>query len=187
MAFQFNGQEIYPGKPFASEDGTQYPSNWATVFTQDQKNELGITETVDAVAVDGRFYKSENEPKSLEDIPLVDTEGAPILDENGNQRIDIGLKNQWILIQKAQAAGLLTKTDWYVTRKSENNAAIPDSISSYRTSVRTISGTREEQINACTTVDSLAALVTNTPTILNSSGEWVTNTEPHLTPWPEEP
>ena len=44
---------------------------------------------------------------------------------------------------------MLTASDWYVTRKSETDTAIPSAISKYRTDVRTATKTIEDKINAC--------------------------------------
>ena len=43
----------------------------------------------------------------------------------------------------------LLLSDWYVTRKSETDTAIPSNISKYRTDVRTACKTIEDKINAC--------------------------------------
>jgi hypothetical protein len=56
----------------------------------------------------------------------------------------------------------------------------------YREAVRTTSGTREAEINACTTTEELAALLTNSAQVMNDDGEMVPNTEPFITPFPEQ-
>tara|TARA_A100001201_G_scaffold43183_1_gene43975 strand:+ start:3353 stop:3916 length:564 start_codon:yes stop_codon:yes gene_type:complete len=186
MAFTINGQQIYVGKSF-THNGAQYPTNWHTVFSQEQKDAFGIVSVADPEpeSYDQRFYWGVGNPKRLEDENAVDENGDPFLDSDGNQIVNIGLKTQWVATQKNIAGGLLASTDWYVTRKSESDVAIPTNISTYRASVRTICGTREAQINACTTTDELAALFTNRPVVENAEGELVTNTEPFITPWPE--
>jgi hypothetical protein len=47
---------------------------------------------------------------------------------------------------------MLSRTDWYVTRKAETGADIPSDISKYRTDVRTATKTIEDKINNCTNV-----------------------------------
>ena len=56
----------------------------------------------------------------------------------------------WIERTKSTANGLLTASDWYVTRKSETDSAIPSDITKYRADVRTATKTIEDKINACT-------------------------------------
>ena len=77
----------------------------------------------------------------------------------------LGLKSQKISIIKQQAGGLLAPTDWHVVKASEvANYSVPAEISAYRTNVRAKSNEMEGQINACTTVDELAALYIYTET-----------------------
>ena len=187
MGFLINGQPLRVGRPFTDANGTQYPSNWLRLATEDEKAAIGITWEDDPVPVDGRFYWSEGNPKRLEDEPAVDQNGDPVLDDDGVQVINYGLKTEWIKKQKEVAGTLLAGSDWYVTRKAEDSTAeIPAAVATYRASVRTISGTREAEINACTTTDELVALLTNPTQVENADGEMVTNTEPFITPWPEQ-
>ena len=185
MSFELNGQRIYVGKSFVDADGAIYPTNWNRVFTQEQKDAIGITWVPDPAPVDTRFYWDHDLPKRLEDEPAV-VEGEPVLDEDGVQVIYTGLKTQWIRQQKEIAGSLLAKSDWYVTRKAEAGTEIPADVATYRTAVRTVSGQREAEISAAATFEAFVALVTNSPTVLNEEGEMVANTEPFLTPWPEQ-
>ena len=52
-------------------------------------------------------------PKRLNDENAVDENGDPVLDNNGNQLINYGLKTEKKNIIKQQASGLLEQTDWY--------------------------------------------------------------------------
>lgn len=186
MGFIRNGQPLRAGKAFTDEDGTQYPKNWATVFTDEQKADLGITWEPDPAPVDHRFYWSEGNPKRLEDEPAVDGNGDAVLDADGEQAINRGLKTEWIAKQKEIAGSLLANTDWYVTRKAETDTAIPADVLAYREAVRTISGTREGEINACTTTEELVALLTNPAKVYDEATDsMMANTEPFITPWPE--
>ena len=192
MGFLLNGQPLAAGRPFTDSQGTQYPANWLQLATDDEKDAVGITWEDDPAPVDKQFYSGRDADgnaiaKSLVDVNQVDENGDPVLDENGNQYVQLGLKTQLVAKQKQQAAALLAGSDWYVTRKAEDSTAeIPAAVLTYRASVRTISGTREGEINACTTVAELEALMTNPAKVLNDSGEWIANTEPFLTPWPEQ-
>ena len=186
MAFQFNGQQIYAGRPFVDADGNQYPKNWTSVLSQETKDELGITWVADPAPVDTRFYWDRNLPKSLEDEPAV-SNGEPVLDEDGVQVINTGLKTQWIKQQKELAGSLLAQSDWYVTRKAETGTEIPADVATYRTAVRTVSGQRETQISEAATFEAFVALVTHQPDVWDETAQaMVDNTEPFLTPWPEQ-
>jgi hypothetical protein len=186
MAFQFNGQQIYAGRPFVDADGNQYPKNWTSVLSQETKDELGIVWVPDPAPVDTRFYWDHDLPRRLEDEPAVDENGDAVLDEDGVQLINYGLKTEWTRKQKEIAGSLLAQSDWYVTRKAEAGTEIPADVATYRTAVRTVSGQRETQISEAATFEAFVALVTNPPTVRNDAGETVANTEPFLTPWPEQ-
>ena len=176
-------------KVFSNPEGfklnnNQYSSQIFALWSKEAKEEIGIyeIETDSSNFKDESYYINTNEifafsngkatrswgtafAKQLEDVNAVDQNGAPIL-RDGVQLVTKGLKSQKISISKQQAAGLLQKTDWYVTRKSDTGTAIPQDIQDFRTNVRAVSNQQETQINACTTVEQLKALYeyTNTGT-----------------------
>jgi len=187
MGFLLNGQPLAVGRPFTDADGTQYPSNWLRLASEDEKEAIGITWEADPAPVDTRFYWSEGNPKRLEDEPVVDEDDNPVLDADGVQIINYGLKTEWVKKQKEIAGSLLASSDWYVTRKAETGTAIPADVLAYREAVRTTSGTREAEINACTTTEELAVLVTAQPVVyVEATGQEEPNPEPFITPWPEQ-
>ena len=71
-----------------------------------------------------------------------------------------GLKTLWKNQQDEAAHNLLSDSDWYVTRKSEKDIAIPAGITSYRDSVRTICESRKVSIAGASDVDALVGIVT---------------------------
>jgi hypothetical protein len=186
MAFVLDGKTLRVGAPFVGTDGTQYPANWLRLTTLAEKEAIGITEVPDPAPVDHRFYWDHDLPKRLEDEPAVDENGDPVLDADGVQIINYGLKTEWTAKQKEIAGTLLAPSDWYVTRKAETDVAIPAAVATYRAAVRTTCGAREGEINACTTTEELVALLTNSAQVMNDDGEMVANTEPFITPWPEQ-
>ena len=187
MSFELNGQRIYVGKSFVDADGVIYPTNWNRVFTQEQKDAIGITWVPDPAPVDTRFYWDHDLPKRLEDEPAVDQNDDPVLDEDGVQIINYGLKTEWTRKQKEIAGSLLAQSDWYVTRKAEAGTEIPADVATYRTAVRTVSGQREALIAAVTTVEELKSLLESQPKIRDEvTGEMVDNPETFITPWPEQ-
>ena len=96
--------------------------------------------------------------KALEDKNEVNKDGTPLLDQDGKQLVTKGLKSNHIARIKAQAAGLLQSTDWYIIRNAESGASIPANISTYRAAVRTKSNDMEALINAVSSVEQLADL-----------------------------
>ena len=82
---------------------------------------------------------------------------------------------------------LLAQSDWYVTRKAEAGTEIPADVTTYRTAVRTVSGQREAQIAAVTTVEELKLLLESQPKIWDETSQtMVVNPETFITPWPEQ-
>jgi hypothetical protein len=73
-----------------------------------------------------------------------------------------GLKYNLIQTVKAQAAGLLAETDWYITRKSEKNTAIPSAITTHRNAVRSKQAAMETAITNASDTVALETLYTAT-------------------------
>ena len=144
--------------------------------TADEKTALGITEVADDPVYDSRFYWGDGTAKILTDTNEVDENGDPILDENGNQLVTLGVKSTLKAQEKATAGSLLARYDWYVVRKAEKSTAIPTAIKTYRDAVRTACNTRETEIDACSDT---AALVT-----LYGSKE---DGSPNMTQYPDDP
>ena len=70
-----------------------------------------------------------------------------------------GLKTKHKEKIKQQASSLLTLNDWYVIKATEvESYSVPSAITTYRANVRTKSNDMEVLIDACSTVDELAAL-----------------------------
>ena len=160
MAWLHNGRTIKVGKSWVSDDNKKYPRQWNRL-TNEQKTSAGLVWQDDPVVVryDERFYWARDVERSLDDINVVDENGDAVIDPiTGVQRVQLGLKSQWIAQTKSTANGLLTASDWYVVRNAEKSVAIPADITTYRDAVRTASGTIETAINACTTLDAFKAL-----------------------------
>ena len=73
-----------------------------------------------------------------------------------------GLKTILIRQVKKDAEGILNKTDWYVTRKSEKSTAIPSAITTHRDAVRTKQAEMETAITNASDTPALATLYTYT-------------------------
>ena len=156
----------------------RYPAKIFELWSQSEKEAIGIYEVVvdktnykdpayyintdsSYTFTDGQVTESWGTatPKRLEDEDAVDEDGENILDDDGNQVINYGLKTEKKRIVKQQASGLLAPTDWYVVKASEvADYSVPSNITTYRADVRAKSNEMETQIDACTNVDELKAL-----------------------------
>ena len=159
-------------------DDVQYPAKIFELWSKDELNAIGIYEVITDLSnkKDEEYYINTNEeynyadnqvirswgtatPKKLEDEDAKDQDGNNILDEDGNQVINYGLKTIKKRIIKQQASGLLSPTDWYVVKATEvADYSVPSNITTFRADVRAKSNEMETQIDACTTVDELKAL-----------------------------
>ena len=175
MAFKLNGNPLAVDVAFSHND-IQYPANWLRLSTADEKTAIGITEVADDPVYDSRFYWGNGTARTLTDTNQVDENGDPVLDENGDQVVTLGVKSVLKAQEKATAGSFLAKYDWYVVRKAEKSTAIPTAITTYRDAVRTACDTREKEIDACSDT---AALVT-----LYGSKEDGT---PNMTQYPKDP
>ena len=159
MAWLHNGITLKVGKSW-SDGNYKHPYNWASAWSDEDKEQWGLTWQDDPdTSYDDRFYWAKDVPRSLTDINEVDDDGDAVIDPTtGEQMVTLGLKSIWVAKTKTTANGLLASSDWYVTRKSESDVAIPSTISTYRTAVRTASGTIETAINGCADLDAFKAL-----------------------------
>ena len=73
-----------------------------------------------------------------------------------------GLKTVLIRTLKAQAAGELQNTDWYVVRKADAGTAIPSAIETHRAAVRTKCASMEASITNAADTAALETLYTYT-------------------------
>ena len=178
MAFLLDGKPLAVDVPFTYRD-IHYPANWLRLSSPQEKKDLGITEVADAPTYDSRFYWGDGTAKALDDVNEVDENNDPVLDENGNQVVTLGVKSVLKAQEKVTAGSLLARYDWYVVRKAEKSTAIPSAITTYRDAVRTACNTRETEIDNC---KDTAALVT-----LYGSTEKDGVVTPNMTQYPVDP
>ena len=160
MAYKYGERNLKVGKGWADDNGFKHPYNWASAWSDEDKASWGVTFEEDAdTSYDDRFYFAKDIPKVLGDTLWVDDDGNAVNDPmTGSQGVTAGLKTNWIAQTKTTGNSLLASTDWYVTRKAEASTAIPSAITTYRSAVRTATGTIETAINACNDLDDFKAL-----------------------------
>jgi len=171
-------KKIYNNPRALKINDIQYPRSIFSLWTKEELEAKGICEVIfdNTNKKDEAYYNNTNQSfdydngvvtasfgtataKLLEDRNEVDEAGEPLLDDKGNQVVTKGLKSQKKANIKSQASGLLAPTDWYILKEADaENYAIPSAITTYRVNVRATSNEMEAKINACTTVDELAAL-----------------------------
>ena len=134
----------------------------------------------DAIAGDGnsviRTIGVKEADKALADVNEVWTQGDidggyapdgtsandPKLDKDGNQVVTRGLKYNAIQKVKAQQAGYLSETDWYIIRKADAGTAIPSNIQTWRNAIRSDATEIETAITNAADMDAFIALHTDT-------------------------
>ena len=175
--------EYYDRKQSLLLNDVRYSSQVFTIWTDEQRKELGIVPIVisgshldtkyyiehnhtDAVAEDGnsviRTIGVKAADHKLEDVDAVDKDGNALLDQYGVQMVTRGLKYNAIQKVKQQQSGYLSRTDWYIIRKADAGTAIPTAIQTFRNAIRADATRIENAITAATTMDEFIALHTTT-------------------------
>jgi uncharacterized protein YeeX (DUF496 family) len=175
--------EYYDRKKSLVLNDVRYSSQVFTIWTDEQRRELGIVPIVisgshldtkyyiehnhtDAVAEDGnsviRTIGVKAADRALEDVDAVDVDGNAVLDQYGVQMVTRGLKYNAIQNVKQQQSGYLSRTDWYIIRKADVGTAIPTAIQTFRNAIRADATRIENAITAATTMDEFIALHTTT-------------------------
>jgi len=142
MAWKYGNVVLRVNKAWKDDDNTQHPRQWVR-WSSDRKSAMGVSWEDDTVlgAFDPFYYYGWNsDGDALLPKPLA------------------GLKTSKITNAKDTSASMLSKTDWYVTRKAEANTAIPSGITAYRTAIRTNYTTLKTAINNASDIVGLIAL-----------------------------
>ena len=162
----------------------QYPAKIFSIWSASELNNIGIYEVVfdDSNKKDEKWYINTNQsydfdgnevtatygtatPKAHADSlwTQADSDDGDLPDDKsvGDVKVE-GLKTTLIRTLKSQVAGILANTDWYITRNSEKETAIPSAISTYRDAVRTKQATMETAITNASNTPALETLYTYT-------------------------
>lgn len=169
--YYHNNKPLPTGRPFTIGE-IQYPANWLTLATPQQKSALGIVEVADPARYDERFYWSINNPKALDDVDVVDEEGNPVyvqvynaetksMVDTEERLVTRGLKWQWKQQIKDTAGKLLAETDWMVIRKLERSIDIPSDVATKRAAVLTEADRLETAIDSAADIEAFIEVVNN--------------------------
>ena len=161
-----------------------YPQNIFMLWSSDELEAIGIYEVVvdNSNFKNPSYYINTNQsfdfandvvtasygtatPKNLDDTTDPDT---------GDVTHGLKWNHNQVIIN--QAYGLLQPNDWYVVREQEAGTPIPADWSTFRTDVRSTAADMQSKIDACTTVDELAALYVynDAEPPVRPLGEWPT-------------
>jgi hypothetical protein len=157
MPYKLNGQEIQPGRSFKTADGSTVTNQWASVFNTEQLAARGVVWEEPPTPFNTQYWKSPGVARDLAEVKALLVER-----------------------QKETAGDALINTDWYVTRKSEKDTAIPSKVSTYRDAVRTACVAREGEINGAADMAALETLMKAPATLENGDANSAA-----LTQWPE--
>ncbi|MDB2683504.1 hypothetical protein N9Y58_01360 [Alphaproteobacteria bacterium] len=160
----------------------RYPARIFSVWTASELAAIGIIEVTfdDSKKKDEQWYINTNQtytydsdagtvtatygdatPKAYADTLWTaqdETDGKGTEGEVATR----GLKYNLIQTLKSQVAGILSNTDWYITRNTEKSTAIPSAISTHRDAVRTKQAEMETAITNASDTPALETLYTYT-------------------------
>jgi len=162
----------------------RYPAKIFSVWSASELNAIGIYEVVfdNSNFKDEKWYINTNQsydfdgnevtasygtatPKAHADTTWSqqDSDDGDLPDDKSVGDIKTrGLKYNLIQTLKSQVAGILSNTDWYITRNTEKSTAIPSAISTHRDAVRTKQAEMETAITNASNTPALETLYTYT-------------------------
>ena len=196
--------EYYDRKQSIVLNNVRYSSQIFTIWTDAQRKDLGIIPIVISGShLDTRFYIEHNHSDAiagdgnsvirtigvkaadhkLEDEDAKDEDGNQLFEDDGvTKRINYGLKHNAIQKVKAQQAGYLAQTDWYIIRKADAGTAIPSNIQTWRNAIRSDATAIETAITNAADMNAFIALHTTT-----YKEDGTVETIAHLNNWPTRP
>jgi len=162
----------------------RYPAKIFQLWSQSELNAIGIYEVItdSTNKKDEKWYINTNESYAFADNQVTrswgtatpkahadtlwtqaDSDDGDLPDDKevGDVKVE-GLKTQLIRTLKQQVSNELARTDWYITRNTEKETAIPSAISTHRDAVRTKQAEMETAITNASDTPTLETLYTYT-------------------------
>ena len=143
----------------------QYPRAIFTSWSPAEREAIGLYEVVQDKSnrKDSNYYSNTDQSLNFAGGKVTASFGnataRELADTTVNDIVTPGLKTRKKKIIKQQASDLLTATDWHVIKATEvDSYSVPAEMTTYRAAVRTASNDMEALIDACSTVDEVAAL-----------------------------
>ena len=160
----------------------RYPAKIFQLWSQSELNAIGIYEVItdSTNKKDEKWYINTNESYAFADNQVTRSWGTATpkahadtlwtqedidnLDNSENLKVgDVktrGLKYNLIQNLKQEVSNELSKTDWYITRNTEKETAIPSAISTHRDAVRNKQAEMETAITNASDTPALETLYT---------------------------
>ena len=156
----------------------RYPAKIFSVWSASELNAIGIYEVVfdNSNKKDEKWYINTNQSFDFDGNEVTASYGSATpkahadtlwtaQDETDGKGTEgevatRGLKYNLIKDLKSQVANELARTDWYITRNTEKETAIPSAISTHRDAVRTKQASMETQITNASDTPALETLYT---------------------------
>jgi len=156
--------KMYNGRQGVLIDDNQYPKSIFSLWSESERNAIdiytvemneskkkdeqwyintGITYSFDGSKVTGSY--GDATAKAHADTLFTAQDETDGLGTEGEVKAE-GLKTQLIRDVRNQAKNELKKTDWYITRKTEKDTAIPSAVTTHRDAIRT------KQASMCTAI-----------------------------------
>ena len=174
--------KYFSGNKGVTIDGVQHPRTIFTLWTEAERNAIGIytVEIDESKKKDEQWYVNTNITYTFSGGKVTGSYGdatakahadtlytsqdktdnkIPEGKDVGDVSVE-GLKTVLIRDIKKQAQSELNKTDWYITRKSEKDTAIPSSITTHRDAVRAKQTEMETAITNASDTPALETLYT---------------------------
>jgi len=158
----------------------QYPRDIYSKWTEAERNAIGIFEVIqnNAKKKDEAYYINTNQTftydadagtvtatygdataKAHADTLFTSDDEDNGLGTEGEVKTE-GLKTKKIRTVKAQAAGILRDTDWYIVRKADADTDVPSAITTFRAAVRTKAAAMETLITNASNTPAIETLYT---------------------------
>jgi hypothetical protein len=171
---------MYNGNRGITLGDNQYPRAIFSLWTEAERNAINIyTITIDeSKRKDEEWYINTNITYSFDGTNATGSYGDATAKAHADANFTAqdeedglgtegelkseGLKTKLIRTVKLQAENELNKTDWYITRKSEKNTAIPSAITTHRDAVRSKQAAMETAITNASDTPALETLYTYT-------------------------
>ena len=171
---------MYNGRKGVTIGDYQYPQSIFTLWSEAERNAIDIytIEIDESKKKNEQWYVNTNITYSFDGSKVTGSYGDATakahadtlftaqdetdgLGTEGDVKTE-GLKTVLIRTIKKQAESELNKTDWYITRKSEEDIAIPSSITTHRKAVRSKQAEMETAITNASDTPALETLYTYT-------------------------
>lgn len=143
---------VQPGTAF-EWDGVQYPANWCNLSTLEEKAAIGMVDVVYGAYPNDQYYWVS------QDAPVYNAETNQVdINYTATPKDLATLQANAVSATNATAYSILLPTDWMVVKSFETGSKIAPDWNTWRQTIRTQAADYAAAINACTTVDELAAL-----------------------------